>query len=1762
MKAFFTGLAIFVYLLSPVLAVQEEPVNEQAEEQPFGAAARLADLEEDPHAVVHNVNVITGDYTEVCIDMSLGGEALQLMRSYCSSERRKPRHGTPFGFWEFNHRGYLANQSDGAYHNYEFQDENGRHVLFRRFKKDGQGYPFRLYPYLFQFDQGYTHFPSPRTCAPHPLSARLYCHKHRRDHLVVTGCGDRYTFKDESHSIGKEKGQLIHQIQRLSGFCLSYHYDEHGNVTLVDLLNRNQEIVQSLTFIRGEEKNCLTVKASDGRSVTYCKKAKIGEPCLEVSPSFAPAVTYVYNSKTGKLARCEGPDGRYLQIDYYQTGEERIVGEKFLIGGSDPRRGRVKRLVEPLGPGGKPIATHRFVYEVHKDGSGATHVYDAEGHLIVYHYGNDKRISAIEHYDEAEKLYSRESFYWTIDGELRSRTFEDSSGTILYCKNYSYDDRGNLSCERLYGDLTGNNTITPELTKRGIPKHNGCEVSRKNYHYSNRGNLLTEEWDERSRIRYVYHEESNLLAAKYQYEGRTISRRWFYEYDKNGALTLEITDDGNRENRKDLTKVTERHIRRTLNRFRAPAGLPKIVEESVLDLATGQEILIHVKKYSYDSCGRLVKLKQVDGENERIHAWEFDSFGNVTKETDALGQVTLRQYDLSGKLIREEGPDPAMARIFAYDAINRLIREETLGTQIVKSWAYDKCGRKISSTDEYGYKTRYIYDIFGRLLETHLPVEIGADGQKVKPVESRYYNVMGQLISLIQADGGVIHSKSNVRGQPVDVQYPDGTRERHQYSRDGLLLRKVSKVGVAKAYAYDYLGRWTQEDIFDSNGLLAQTTTRTYQGNHLVSQTDPAGHLISYHYDYSGHLIRIEEGERVTHYERDLSGRLSATRLAGSVKRQVYDALNRIIEELEENEQGQLQRRTRYGYDAAGRRFQVTQGQNSVTTLFNVNGDPTSVIDAQGNQTHTLYRYDYGNQQGERVAYSETIDPDGRKTVSIRDVWGRIASMELYDPLGTHVQTKSYAYDIQGRKTIQNIAGQVILWQFNSAGQLIRMVESAGTSQQKSTGYTYSSGLLESVTKPDGVVLHYQYDSLGRLERLSSSDGTLHESYLYDVLGNLCQAEDHVHGVKTSKVYDRFGNCVQECLGNNLSLSSSFDAMNRPIVLTLPDQSNVTYTYSGSQLTAVNRAEYAHHYSAYDENGHSTEAQLIGKAGFLQLSRDSEGRPLAIKSSCWEASYHYDSTGHLIQRQLTDSEGSHDATYSYDALGQLTKDGDHTYACDARYNLKGRDGRSFVIDGLNQLLDDGERQYVYDLAGRLIKRQFDGRYQEYAYDALDRLTEVIEGKTRYRYLYDHEGRRLSKTIASQLASGKWKVNKQITYLYYGHSEIGSFEGTQMRELRILGTGLGAEIGATVAIELDGYPYAPIHDNNGNIVCLIDSNGHEAWTARYTSFGESSAKGVDNPWIYASKRLDQETGWIYFGRRFYDPYSARWTTPDPIGYKGGPNLYAYVLNNPLTHFDPEGMFLESISAFIYDSCYLLGNTLSLIGDHFLPVPYLREALSYTGRFFSGGRAYPTVYSRNADLGIPEINSKVRVISVNGMMTCLDDARAWAQNISSCFGDGNVHYSYNSSHGFMLDLLECIAQKLGFHTHCEEKLVQMIREQCGAVGDGGEVHLIAHSQGGQVLSNALSHLSPLERKMLHIATFGSAKMIGHEDLGDAVNFINRGDIIPWIADPFGILRHSSTIEILSSNLLEHSVFATAYQNALRRQGGDIYEIYGRL
>ena len=75
------------------------------------------------------------------------------------------------------------------------------------------------------------------------------------------------------------------------------------------------------------------------------------------------------------------------------------------------------------------------------------------------------------------------------------------------------------------------------------------------------------------------------------------------------------------------------------------------------------------------------------------------------------------------------------------------------------------------------------------------------------------------------------------------------------------------------------------------------------------------------------------------------------------------------------------------------------------------------------------------------------------------------------------------------------------------------------------------------------------------------------------------------------------------------------------------------------------------------------------------------------------------------------------------------------------------------------------------------------------------------------------------------------------------------------------------------------------------------------------FGEPVAvTGVSAslPFGFSTKYLDGETGLHYYGLRYYNPSTGRWINRDPIGEKGGVNLYRTVDNNLVNLIDKLGL----------------------------------------------------------------------------------------------------------------------------------------------------------------------------------------------------------------------------------------------------------------
>jgi RHS repeat-associated protein len=81
---------------------------------------------------------------------------------------------------------------------------------------------------------------------------------------------------------------------------------------------------------------------------------------------------------------------------------------------------------------------------------------------------------------------------------------------------------------------------------------------------------------------------------------------------------------------------------------------------------------------------------------------------------------------------------------------------------------------------------------------------------------------------------------------------------------------------------------------------------------------------------------------------------------------------------------------------------------------------------------------------------------------------------------------------------------------------------------------------------------------------------------------------------------------------------------------------------------------------------------------------------------------------------------------------------------------------------------------------------------------------------------------------------------------------------------------------------------------------------------YAPFAEpirvTGPMGKTNPIRFSTKYTDDESDFLYYGYRYYNPSTGRWLNRDPVGETGSPILYGFANNDSLKSTDFLGLFL--------------------------------------------------------------------------------------------------------------------------------------------------------------------------------------------------------------------------------------------------------------
>src|SRR5216683_4740405 len=184
-----------------------------------------------------------------------------------------------------------------------------------------------------------------------------------------------------------------------------------------------------------------------------------------------------------------------------------------------------------------------------------------------------------------------------------------------------------------------------------------------------------------------------------------------------------------------------------------------------------------------------------------------------------------------------------------------------------------------------------------------------------------------------------------------------------------------------------------------------------------------------------------------------------------------------------------------------------------------------------------------------------------------------------------------------------------------------------------------------------------------------------------------------------------------------------------------------------------------------------------------------------------------------------------------------------------------------------------------------------------AYDAENRLISAVGAGNTASYSYDAQGRRKTRTVNSTTT---------VFVTDAGNREVLEYDGSNGTIQRWYAYGLGSNDVLNQTNVVAGTRTAFIPDIQGSVIASLDSSSGTLSKIGYLPYGKGAS--ATGPFGYTAQRIDPETNGLYYYRaRHYSPAWGRFMQPDPIGYGGGVNLYAYVNNDPLNATDPLGLY---------------------------------------------------------------------------------------------------------------------------------------------------------------------------------------------------------------------------------------------------------------
>jgi RHS repeat-associated protein len=976
----------------------------------------------------------------------------------------------------------------------------------------------------------------------------------------------------------------------------------------------------------------------------------------------------------------------------------------------------------------------------------------------------------------------------------------------------------------------------------------------------------------------------NLLLTAVDPLGRTTS----HDYDVHGNRVRTVYPDGSMQecgydNRDNLTSET------TLD----PNG-----------------VTTSATTHSYDDLGQRLSSTVHTEDGPLTRVWTYNDYHEVASERDPNGNLTTHEYSAAGKktwtnasgsltsfgyglhsmrtiwddAVPTSITDPrGITTLQTLDGMRRVTAVTITGGGGTTSTQYDVAGNPVAVTDPAGRTTSTAYDGLNRPLVITLPGGL---------TRETVYTALGKPLEVKDEMGRKTNTHYDAAGRAIQVHMPApavGLARpviQNAYDDAGNVVAVTDPLGRVTTTVYDVRNRPTKVtsppayDGFTGQLRQAVVTTEYDSLGRVTATTDALGQRTTNEFDMAGRLVKtklpkvsLAGAAHVTLFttsKHDANGNVTeVTDTAGRTTVNTYDAFNRLTSTIDPK-----LIETKFGYDPSGNRTSVTDGNGNVT----------------------MWTYDSLNRVVTESAVVTPADPDG--ILLVRHDYDAVKKTKTTDARGQEI---TYCYDNPNRDWVtrvvtaafQGTPARTCTMQYDPCGTLLQVTESANPAAEVIYDYDNLGRVISETSR--GITHTHTYDVAGN--RVQTVYGTGREvTMTYDALNRMSTMSEG--GRTTAWHYDRAGRCVLLEQGNGLVNRQEHDEWGRLIRRSLHQPS--------ASVAMMSLA------TAYDKAGNvirQSENWLTGSGAVPSNSRRTE---MAYYANSWlkhetvttgasvvKTTYEYDNASNRKKKIVDAGPGAGTWTYSYNALNQLKGYKDH----DPNGNL--RKTATYTYD------PNGNR--TSQLLSTVSPQPSTSETTTYSWDPFNRLKSVtLPSGDTHAYAYDYRMRRISRSEDSSGGS----VTEHTAITYSGGVSVAEYAVSDPQQSTInsqpvaeyqRGPDMGGGVGGLLYSLRGGTAKFNISSARGDVVAQTDTSGAITWSASYESYGKRPVEvGANADRQRANTKEEDPTGLLNEGFRYRDLETGVWLSRDPAGFVDGPNLYAYVRQNPWTNWDPDGL----------------------------------------------------------------------------------------------------------------------------------------------------------------------------------------------------------------------------------------------------------------